>query len=244
LPSCSPILRLKQCHAGQTLTPATSAEYVEIPDQIPGSPGRNATLAIVLKNTFGKNATFQIGLNTAEGDSMTTTSIALTPGQEKTETLTFSVPAKISPGLHGLTLTFESAGAGLAKTSFPLSLVIPLPVPKQPATSTITLNQQADTRDLAFDPGTAYWAGPEDLSATISLSYDSGSVRFVVTVTDQTQQPGQATGKLAGGDSIEIAFVEKKTSPTSDSPNPVAASAGSGNPLASQPPGSLGAPFP
>lgn len=195
---------------GQTLTPATSAEYVEIPDQIPGSPGRDATLAIALKNTFGKNATFQIGLNTAEGDSMTTTSTALTPGQEKTETLTFSVPARISPGLHGLTLTLESAGAGLAKTSFPLSLAIPLPVPKQPATSTITLNQQADTRDLAFDPGTAYWAGAEDLSATISLSHDSGSIRFVVTVTDQTHQPGPASEKLAGGDSIEIAFGEEK----------------------------------
>lgn len=111
-----------------------------------------------------------------------------------------SVPVSGNP----VYLTIAKGGK-LAASSSPPSEATRLAVPLAPETAAVTLGK-ADVRDLAFDPGTAYWAGLEDLSATIHLTHDEEALRVQVTVKDQTHRPGPAGEKLAEGDSVQIAF--------------------------------------
>lgn len=70
----------------------------------------------------------------------------------------------------------------------------------------ITIDRPEQVIELAYDPNTPSWKGPEDLSATARLVHDGKGIRFQVIVTDDVAGEIQAKDELWRGDNVQVAF--------------------------------------
>jgi hypothetical protein len=202
--------------ADLTLEPATGVPYLAYERSLNGVPGETVPLPLTLKNIWDQPVIFQVEVLDPEGQVIVTESATVAPGESSLLEASLALPATLDWGSHGYSLRINSAEADISGDILPLSVVAAHRVPKGgpftldgkpktiPGAMTIVLDKESDVHDLSFDPSTAYWAGPEDLSATLQWAHDGKGIYLSVTVKDQAHFPGEPGAGLWNGDSIQL----------------------------------------
>jgi hypothetical protein len=70
----------------------------------------------------------------------------------------------------------------------------------------LVIDRAEQVFELAYDPTTPAWKGPEDLSAAARLVHDGRGIRFQITVTDDATGPAPAKDRLWSSDDVQVAF--------------------------------------
>ncbi len=182
----------------QTLVPAAGSA---------GVPGETTGLQLTLTNTIGKKTEFFL----TGGDSRTTALLA--PDESKTIRLPITIDAGAVPGS---TVIFPAElSANDVRQPVILPVAVALPVPPITAPAAILKIDSADAlTELAFDPVTPRWSGPEDLSAEISVRHDQANLYFDIAVRDQEHNTPFDGINIWKNDSIQLAFSPPEGKPT------------------------------
>ncbi len=157
-----------------------------------------------------------LNLEDSHGHTLTSKAVKTAPGE--TIEWTPSIEAgKVAKTL--LNLTLSVADKEWADYSFPINFIESYPIgkvaslgtdPKSwPAIDTapaIVLDRHDQVQELAYDPNTAAWSGPDDLSAIARVVHDDKGIRFQIKVTDNVAGPAQARDRMFKGDDVQVAF--------------------------------------
>lgn len=147
-------------------------------DQL-GIPGKSGRYSFTLSNPLPESTRMELTVG-AE-----TIAHQLPPGGTVELEVPLTIPANALPGSNCSIPTLLKIG----KTELPVMLQIPVALPCFPvgsaAETQLTLDSAECLTELAFDPVTPRWSGPEDLSAVIRLQHDNGQLLFDIKVRDQ-----------------------------------------------------------
>ncbi len=128
------------------------------------------------------------------------------------------VPGKLER-TRSLAMNLVLGGARPRTYSFPVNLIETYSLAKVPAlgpnpgtwpdlqrVGALILNRPEQVIELAYDPNTPAWKGPQDLSASARLVHDGRGIRFQITVTDNVAGRVQPKDQLWRGDDVQVAF--------------------------------------
>lgn len=155
------------------------------------APGETGRLSVEINNPV--NAPIRGTLATDAG----TVALDLAPLAAKRIQIPVTAPADAAIGPHSLSLATQIVtrdGNPVYAGDISISYEVCLPIPRVPSRSPagsvldspqIVTETVSWVRELAFDPNTPRWAGPEDLSARIRLTWDNPGLRIRAQVRDQ-----------------------------------------------------------
>ena len=129
----------------------------------------------------------------------------LEPGASADLELPLTIPADALPG----TVAKIPARLRLGETEQPAELEIAVALPVPPAGTPphpLRLDSAAQLTELAFDPVTPRWSGPDDLSATIRINHDMKNLLFDIEVRDQEHCTPFDGDRIWKNDSIQVAL--------------------------------------
>ncbi len=207
-----------EADAGVTFGRAQAPVFITYQDVVGLPPGAKLQLPITLRNTFDRDAKFNVTIQTAMGEALAQTSLQVARGATGETTIDYTMPRDTAYGSVGLALRVQSEPAELVDQTLPLTLVVAeravraksFTIDGQPekidGAVPIVLNTDAAVQDLVSDPHTPNWAGPEDLSATATLAHDGKGIYLCFEVRDQSHHPGPAGAGMWAGDSVQAAF--------------------------------------
>ena len=203
-------------NASTNIAAFKGVEYIKYPASIGGAPGTSVNLPVEFKNIWGKPVTLAVKLADGNGSVLVEDTIAIPTGGVTPRSFAIPLAADIAWGMHGYAL--RVSGANVREDILPVTVqvakVIPLtaalavgadPKTRLPA-GRIALMSKDDIQDLAFDPSTLYWAGPDDLSVEAWFANDKKGILATFVVKDQTHKPEPADSKLWAGDSIQFSL--------------------------------------
>lgn len=206
-------------NASTSIAAFKGVEYLKYPASIGGSPDSTVNLPVDFKNIWGKPVTLAVKLVDADGSVIVEDKIELPVEGATSRSFAIPLAADIAWGMHGYTLCVS--GAEVQEDTLPVTVqvakVIPMAAalavgadPKTlPTGGRITLTSKDDIHDLAFDPNTPFWAGPDDLSVAAQFAHDTKGILATFVVKDQTHQPAPADAKLFVGDSIQFSLASE-----------------------------------
>jgi len=192
-------------------------EFVHVESEIRYADARQAvSFPVVFRNPSSERQQGSLRLADAQGREIARQAFDVAPG----ESVSWSpeiVPAKLSPDAP---LRLDLAlGKGQPALSFPSRLIESYMIRKAPDLGTdpaswpplesagaITIDRPEQVFELAYDPNTPAWKGPQDLSATARVVHDSRGIRFRIAVTDDVEGPVQKKDELWRGDDVQVAF--------------------------------------
>lgn len=70
----------------------------------------------------------------------------------------------------------------------------------------LSVNHAEQVCEMAYDPNTPAWKGPQDLSAAARVVHDGRGLRFQIAVTDDVAGPAQPNDQLFRGDDVQVAI--------------------------------------
>ncbi|MFA6959731.1 MAG: hypothetical protein WC205_03150 [Opitutaceae bacterium] len=172
------------------------------------APGEKRTLTAVVANPYDEAV---VGTLTADGRAFEFR-LSNAGSTQKIE-IPVEVPATEKPAARSLLLEARLKtvlGAPLFSGEIALPYYVCLPVPETAAQSaTIILDTVDKVRELAFDPLTPRWSGPEDLSARIGISRQRDGIAFEFVVSDQDQSFTYRDAYIWRNDCIQIGFLNE-----------------------------------
>lgn len=164
-----------------------------------GIPGGSCRYRFTLTNPLPEAARLELAVN---GRKLAR---RLEPGASADLELPLTIPADALPG------TVAKIPARLParrnRTTRELEIAVALPVP--PAGTPphpLRLDSAAQLTELAFDPVTPRWSGPDDLSATIRINHDMKNLLFDIEVRDQEHCTPFDGDRIWKNDSIQVAL--------------------------------------
>jgi hypothetical protein len=181
-------------------------------------PGAQTMLPIDIKNIWDRDAELTVSLQDEKGAVLAKTQVSLARGTRGKAMLAYTLPASTKYGTLGYALRFSSMPKGLADQTLPLTLVVAEKAVRAtsfkidgvadviPNATPIVCNKDSQVHEMAFDPSTPMWAGPDDLSSKTTLAHDGKGLYLCVEVKDQSHNPGPASNLLWTKDSIQVAL--------------------------------------
>ena len=164
-----------------------------------GIPGGSCRCRFTLTNPLPEAARLELAVN---GRKLAR---RLEPGASADLELPLTIPADALPG----TVAKIPARLRLGETEQPAELEIAVALPVPPAGTPphpLRLDSAAQLTELAFDPVTPRWSGPDDLSATIRINHDMKNLLFDIEVRDQEHCTPFDGDRIWKNDSIQVAL--------------------------------------
>lgn len=169
--------------------------------------GSNNTLRLAIRNPYsgGIRGTLQLG------EAKRSFSLAAAAGTHIE--LPLSIPAQTAIGAHSLQVTADirmEDGSSVYSGTIALPYFVALQVPHSgnaPTEPLIVMDSVQSVRELAFDPGTPRWSGPEDLSAAVYLAWDNAGLHLQARVRDQDVNFEKGGAAIWANDCLQIGFL-------------------------------------
>jgi hypothetical protein len=167
------------------------------------APGERGSLKVKLVNIYGTPVDYSFSGSIAAAGRL----------QKDAETIVeapVEAPAGALPMDCSATVSLEVkslSGAKLRSGSIALPWHLALPVRRfgqEPAE--LAMDGVDSLTELAFDPNTPRWSGPEDLSARFSFSWDERHLRFRCDVRDQDWSHSKSGSLIWLNDCVQLAF--------------------------------------
>lgn len=197
--------------AGVEVGAAPKPENIHFPELLGGLPGDRMRLPVQVKGAAGQAVT--VRLLDGNGKVVSEATKALPDGGAGDFVLAFDLPENIPWGQHGYAVL---VAGGPEEELLPLTVVVAQAVPRinplkitdatwdLPESGRIVLDSKGHVQELAFDPSTPYWDGPEDLSVDARFAHDGEAFYAVFAVRDAAHFPGETGEKLWNADSIQM----------------------------------------
>jgi hypothetical protein len=180
-------------------------------------PGAKLAIPVRFRNPDTRALEGALVLRSGEGREIAREPFKVDAGKE----ITWSpevIPSQI--GRDGrLRLDLDLAERPQPAFSFPINLIgsytiqrvstlgsDPAAWPSMDQVPALSIDRPEQVFELAYDPNTPAWKGPQDLSATARLSHDQKGIRFRIVVNDDVAGPLQARDQLFKGDDVQVAF--------------------------------------
>ena len=202
--------------ASTSISAFKGVEYVKYPASIGGAPGSTVNLPVEFKNIWGKPVTLAVKLADANDSVVVEAMIEIPAGGVTSRSFDIPLAADIARGMHGYAL--RVSGADVQEDILPVTVQVAEMIPLAdalavgadpkalPSGGRIALTSKDDIHDLAFDPNTPFWSGPDDLLIAAHFAHDKQGILATFVVKDQKHNPAPADAKLSSGDSIQFSL--------------------------------------
>ncbi len=170
-------------------------------------PGSNRTLAAQLHNPFRQTVKFTLKDTTGKQHTVTLDGKTSSP-----IALPCVIPSNTAPGTvtHQVEIVMtRTDGNQLYRGNFSYPVFVALPIREQVGPA-ITLDNEKQLMELAFDPTTPRWGGKTDLSARVLYRREAKNLIFNVEVSDNDHCVPHNNAAIWKNDSLQFAFADEQ----------------------------------
>lgn len=216
-----PFGELPQYVAGGTgdapLKPAAEDErFLSVDTEVRFTSAGNIAIPVRFRNPTSAPLSGVLKLGDSHGTTLASKAFQTAPGESIEWTPSIDA-RKVARTVLNLTLSVADKEG--AEYAFPINFIESYPIgkvallgadpkswPDFDAAPAIVLDRRDQVQEMAYDPNTAPWGGPDDLSAIARVAHDDKGIRFQIKVTDNIAGPAQARDRMFKGDDVQVSF--------------------------------------